>query len=310
MIRHRRPTRFLLASCGLLACDLPLEPSLAEVRREVERRAGTLVAVEEQVILHVVESITYEATLTSSSGLVARVWLHVPTELAEGERRPGVVLLGGFDTGRGAVRLLPHDVQQVMVSPDYPAEFDFHEDAEALRRLDELRDATWDAAAILLLAADYLETRPEVDPERIALVGASLGGFFAALAAAVDERFRNVALLYTGGDLERIIAANGAEAPEPARRLGADLAALPVRYLEPTRYVPAIAPRPLLLVNGLHDDRIPHASARALMDAAREPKELVWLPTGHLEPEDTLLIRTLVDTAFARMPIFANQMGH
>lgn len=289
----------------LLACELPLEPSLSEVRREVERRRGTLIAVEERLGLDTPESKTWDATLTSSSGLVARVRLHVPEGIGDGERRPGVVLIGGFDTGRDAVRLLPLDVQQVMVSPDYPAEFDFAEDAEALRRLDELRDATWDAAAILLLAADYLETRAEVDPERIVLVGASLGGFFAALAAAVDTRFRNVALLYTGADLPRIIAANGEEAPEPARRLGADLAALPVRYLEPARYVPAIAPRPLLLVNGLHDDRIPRESALALLRAARAPKELVWLPTGHLEPEDTTLIRALVDTAFARMPILA-----
>lgn len=306
MVRRHRPALFLLASCALLACDLPLEPSVAEVRREVERRAGALVSVEEQVSLDSPASTTWDATLTSSSGLVARVRLHVPKGIPEGERRPGVVLIGGFDTGRHAVRLLPLDVQQVIVSPDYPAEFDFTEDAEALRRLDELRDATWDAGAILLLTADYLEMRPEVDADRIVLVGASLGGFFAALAAAIDTRFRNVALLYTGADLPRIIAANGEEAPEPGRRLGADLAALPVRYLEPARYVPAIAPRPLLLVNGLHDDRIPRESASALMSAARQPKELVWLPTGHLEPEDTALIRALVDTAFARMPILAD----
>lgn len=301
--RCRTGALALVLPCMVAACDLPLEPSVAEARREVQRRAGELIGVDEEITLDAPESTTWDATLTSSSGLVARVRLHVPTGIPQGERRPAVVLIGGFDTGRHAVRLLPIDMQQVIVSPDYPPEFDFEEDAEALRRLGELRDASWDAAAILLLAADYLETRPEVDGERLVLVGASLGGFFAALAGAIDDRFRNVALLYTGGDLPRIIAANGEAAPDPARRLGGDLAALPVRFLEPTRYVAAIAPRPLLLVNGLFDDRIPRASARALMDAAREPKELVWLPTGHLEPEDTALIRALVDTAFARMPI-------
>lgn len=273
------------------------------MRRDLERRSGSLLSVEEQIAAETPASTTYEVTLSSTSGLVARVRVQVPTGIAPGERRAGVVLLGGFDTGRHAVGLLPDDARQIILSADYPQALEFDEDAEALRRMDELRDAAWDAAATPLLAADYLQSRADVDPQRIVLVGASFGGFFAAIAAAVDGRFRNVALLYTGADLPRIIAANAGEAPEPARRLGSDLAALPVRYLEPTLYVPSISPRPLLLVNGLLDDRIPTSSARALFDAARQPKELVWLQTGHLEPEDTALIRTLVDTAFARMPL-------
>lgn len=292
--------------CVAGACDLPLEPSLDEVRDEVERRRGRLAGVREVRTLDAPGSESWDVTLTSSTGLLARLRLHLPKGISAGERRPGVVLIGGFDTGRDAVGLLPADMQQVMVSPDYPEEFAFEEDAEALRQLGALRDASWDAVAILLLAADYLETRPEVDPDRLILVGASLGGFFASVAAAVDSRFRNVALLYTGADLPRIIAANAQEAPAPAQRLGSDLAALPVRFLEPARYVPAIAPRHLLLVNGLHDDRIPRASANALLEAAREPRERVWLPTGHLEPEDTTLIRALVDTAFARLPLLAD----
>lgn len=39
-------------------------------------------------------------------------------------------------------------------------------------------------------AVDYLLTRPEVDPERIALMGASLGGYYAPRAAAFEPRVK------------------------------------------------------------------------------------------------------------------------
>ena len=38
-------------------------------------------------------------------------------------------------------------------------------------------------------------------------------------------------------------------------------------------------------------------------DAARDPKTLIWLRTGHLLPTDSVLIRALVDTALSRLPI-------
>ena len=45
---------------------------------------------------------------------------------------------------------------------------------------------TWDA----MRALDYLETRPEVDPKRLATLGASSGGTIALFTAALDDRVR------------------------------------------------------------------------------------------------------------------------
>jgi cephalosporin-C deacetylase-like acetyl esterase len=44
-----------------------------------------------------------------------------------------------------------------------------------------------------LLALNYLLTRPEVDPQRIAVTGASLGGTRSTWLAALDERIKVVA---------------------------------------------------------------------------------------------------------------------
>jgi hypothetical protein len=48
---------------------------------------------------------------------------------------------------------------------------------------------------------------------------------------------------------------------------------------------------------------VPVQAVRALYAAAREPKTLIWLTTGHLLPTDRPLIRALVDTTLARLPV-------
>jgi len=50
---------------------------------------------------------------------------------------------------------------------------------------------------------DYLETRPDVDPNRIALVGQSMGGYSAPRAAANEPRIKAVSVAAGSHDLER-----------------------------------------------------------------------------------------------------------
>jgi pimeloyl-ACP methyl ester carboxylesterase len=47
-------------------------------------------------------------------------------------------------------------------------------------------DTCWD----LWRTADYLQSRPDVDPEKLGMIGFSMGGIEAWLAAAVDARYR------------------------------------------------------------------------------------------------------------------------
>ena len=48
---------------------------------------------------------------------------------------------------------------------------------------------------------DYLESRNDIDAHRVGLLGVSLGGFFAARAAAEEPRLRAVVMLASGYDL-------------------------------------------------------------------------------------------------------------
>lgn len=56
-------------------------------------------------------------------------------------------------------------------------------------------------AVALLKAVSYLETRPEVDKDRIGMGGSSWGGFFTTLMAGVDPRLKAATCLYGTGNL-------------------------------------------------------------------------------------------------------------
>jgi fermentation-respiration switch protein FrsA (DUF1100 family) len=292
-------------------CDLPLEPDVDALLKDIRARAGTLVAVQALPGHDLGATHLQEVHLRSSSGLKVAARIRVPLDAGPGDRRAGVVLVGGAQTAWGVTELLPDNTGQVLIAMQYPEPFERAAEGVWKGTATTFQRAAWDVPAMLVLLADYLATRPEVDPERIVLIGVSFGGFFAPAAGAADTRFRNVALMYTGADLRDLAAELAAshidELPEAFVILASDVATLPLARLEPRLYVGRISPRPVLLVNGLDDERVPRNSALALQRAARPPKDILWLPTGHLEPGDTALIVELVDTAFARLPVFRDQ---
>jgi len=103
---------------------------------------------------------------------------------------------------------------------------------------------------------DALERLPEIDSERVALVGFSLGAVVGAHWSAEDPRIGSTALALTGGGI------------------GA---------LDPSDAVRRIGPRPLLFVNAKGDERVPRRAAKALHTAAGGESEVVWVEGGHAE---------------------------
>lgn len=131
---------------------------------------------------------------------------------------------------------------------------------------------------------DYLETRDDIAKDRIYLIGASYGAITGATAAAVDPRFRAVMLTYGGGDFGKIVdngeVRNAAGSLTP---VAAFVSAWFMAPCDPLLYVDGIAPRPILFQNGERDRIITPAAARALHNAAGEPKDIVWYPSDHLD---------------------------
>lgn len=131
---------------------------------------------------------------------------------------------------------------------------------------------------------DYLQSRPDIAKDRIYLIGASYGAITGATAAAFDKRFRAVCLVYGGGDLSKLMGSDEVrKAIGPLVWPAAQLAEWFGAIMDPVRYVHGISPRPVFFMNGDRDRIVVPAAAQALYDAAREPKEIKWYPSDHLD---------------------------
>lgn len=120
----------------------------------------------------------------------------------------------------------------------------------------------------------WLASSPRVDGLRLGVLGYSLGGFLALMAAADDERLRVVALA-AAGDL-----------PDAT-----PYASMVRALVDPPRAARKLRGRPLLLVNGRWDTTTRPVQAERLFAAAEEPKTMIWYEGGHWPPpaciEDT-----------------------
>jgi hypothetical protein len=218
---------------------------------------------------------------------------------------PAVLLNDGRELNSAALEYLPPEFGDVVVlSLDYPEEVPYEfKPLTLLLENDQVRRQLRRIPKLFSLGGAYLTQRSDVDSSRIAMVVTSFAVPFGVLAAAKDQRFRNVGLIYGAGDLGTVLEANLTIEPGLLRKMAVWLVNELYHEFEPTQYVAAIAPRPLIMVNGRDDPQMPIQAVRALYAAAREPKSLTWLTTGHLLPTDTALIRVLVDTTLARLPV-------
>jgi dienelactone hydrolase len=153
----------------------------------------------------------------------------------------------------------------------------------------------YDTIYDVLRLIDYLQTRPDVDPKRIGMMGFSKGGMETYLAAAADERIA-VAIPCIGVQSYRWALDNDQWKPRIGTVQGAaDLAAkeagvdkidkafaqrfydrvVPGIYdqFDGPAMLPLIAPRPLLVINGDSDDKTPLPGVKFAADAARAAYE-------------------------------------
>jgi len=146
-------------------------------------------------------------------------------------------------------------------------------------------DTVWDVMRLL----DYLDTRDDVDPDRIGLLGISKGGIETYLTAAVDPRIAAAVPCISVESFQwaleheawqpRVDTFQGAFdiAAKEAARSNKDAAFVKTFYervmpgvtgeFDGPAITPLIAPRPLMLINGANDPRTPPESLKLCTDA-------------------------------------------
>lgn len=133
-------------------------------------------------------------------GVTIRGWLYRPAaEPGDATRRPAVVFCPGYSGTRYAAFYQPY-VEALVARGTLVLLSDYRGwgDSEGPRGVIDPHLQTNDLRA----GISYLETRPEVDPDRIGLLGVSFGGGHATTVNALDRRVRCAVAISAVGDGE------------------------------------------------------------------------------------------------------------
>jgi poly(3-hydroxybutyrate) depolymerase len=136
-------------------------------------------------------------------------------------------------------------------------------------------------------AAAWLRSRPEVNPDRVGVMGISLGGIMSALSGAAEPRFDRVAIFLGGGNFAEFLWDSPLRQAEEFRRdwiaSGGtrDSFAKVLRPVDPVTHGPLLRGKQVLMVESRHDEVIPPANAIDLHEAIGCEPQLVWLNAGH-----------------------------
>jgi dienelactone hydrolase len=134
-------------------------------------------------------------------------------------------------------------------------------------------------------AAAFLAAHPQVNPERLGVVGTSLGSFVGSLVAAAEPRIRSACLLLGGGGLvEAFWHHPRAAAITPVLQLVGirkEMIAEQIAPVDPLTYADQLKTKRLLLIAANRDDVVPPTAMQRLWEATGKPK-ILWLDATHV----------------------------
>jgi dienelactone hydrolase len=225
-------------------------------------------------------------------------YTYPPQKIAEGIR----------DRGRGkynVLRVLGEsyliDWDLLAASPD-PETFR----ARAAQMSERMRVAVIDVRRLL----DWAGQRPEVDPERIGLVGFSMSAVAGGLVLGADDRLRSAVLVMGGANLHDIIAnCNGPlqhVREEVLPRFGWSQAQYynmvedTWSWLNPARFPARIPASRILMFDAQHDECMPKSARDAFWETLGEPKRI----TLHYGHKESFLAMTPLGLNYMRRQIY------
>ena len=301
-----------------LALTLPAadEPDRAALRKKMEQAMGPMPTAERKVPLDVkvvseekLEGyVRKKITFAVEKGDRVPAWLLIPTG-KEGKRPAMLCLhqtipigkdepvgLGKQDSKAQALHLVKRGY--VCLAPDYPSFGEYKYDCQAAFKRGDYQSGTMKAIWNNMRAVDYLQSLPEVDGERIGVIGHSLGGHNSMFTAAFDVRLKVIVsscgfcsfAKYYGGNLKGWTSDR--YMPRIATEYGNDPKKMPFEFAD---VVTSFAPRAFMAVAPVKDTNFDVSGVKDVI-AAAEPVykalgkvdnlKAVYLDAGHDFPEE------------------------
>ena len=177
-------------------------------------------------------------------------------------------------TSLASSRFIPES-GRALIRPVYDGLYERRRDPDAPRGPNAFREMVIHWSQDVSRTIDYLEARDDIDPDRIAFYGLSLGAEYGPIFTAIDDRFRASVLF--AGHLH------------------------PHQMDDPPETIPLhFAPRstvPVILINGENDFISPVKTSLepmlAFQGAPPEHKKLVLLEGGHIPPLNDVIREAL-----------------
>lgn len=183
----------------------------------------------------------------------------------------------GFIT---AVMTLPYHIQRTP-SGALSGELMIVPDPERMR--DTMRQAVLDVMRLI----DWLQSLPQIAPDRLGIVGISLGAIVGALVLAVEDRLEAGVLVLGGANLAHILWRSpltlGVRSELRGKGVDYDTLRTQLSSVEPFNLLRGQYGDSVLMINGRYDLVIPREDALALRRALGEGP-ILWLNTGHYGP--------------------------
>jgi dienelactone hydrolase len=201
-----------------------------------------------------------------------------------GVQKPDIELsLARFLAKRGFVAVvmtLPYHIQRTP-SGYLSGELMIVSDVAHMRQT--MRQAALDVRRLI----DWLQSQPQIDAEKIGIVGISLGAIVGALTLGVEPRLQAGVLVLGGANLAHVLWRSpltmNIRAELRSKGIGYERLRQEMLPVEPLTFLKGQYGHRVLMVNGRYDLVIPREDALALRRALGDGP-ILWLNTGHYGP--------------------------
>lgn len=231
----------------------------------------------------------------------------VPVHATPGKALPVLLVFGGFENAGRVLDLVQPNSEVILASFDYPFDpprkFSF---PGSLAVAPQVKDMIRDTVEGIGILVKRLQARPDVDPRRIAIVGASLGSPFVLAAAAENPDLRWIAIVHGFGDIPATAAHQLLRAWQgklgPLAFLPAALVATGAWFYlgapSPERMAEALRPsQNVVMITADGDTFIPRKASESLwmaIERSEASRLRIRMPGDHLQPGSDQLISEIM----------------